>query len=306
VLRTLLGRGALRWLFAPATDTVPRAQVAAAVFLRVLLGLLWLYNAGWKRPPDFGEDDGRGLYRFTSMAVSDPVFPPYSWVVEHLVLPNIVVFGWAVLIVESALAVMLLTGAWVRLAGALGVAQSLAIALSVAYAPHEWPWAYWLMIGAHVLILFSSAGRGFAVDAVRSGVSAARGLGQVWGAIAVVVGACSVLASADDPGAARGAGFMSADMQLGLGRFNLYGGLALILAGALLVVAARGGTAVLGWAAAAVAVAAGLSLYAQAGFTDTFLGGTATSGAFLMSVAVVAVAVALRASRRAGLASSLR
>lgn len=279
-----------RWLFAPATDDVRREQALAAVFLRVLLGLMWLYNVAWKRPPDFGEDADSGLYHFTSFAVSHPVLPPFSWVVEQVVLPNIAIFGWGVLIVETALAVMLLTGAWVRVAAALGVAQSLAICLSVAFAPHEWPWAYWLMIGAHVVVLFSSAGRVFAVDAVRSGGST-RNLGQIWGAIAVVLGAVSVLRSAGDPLDPRGPGLLSTDLSLSLGEYNLAGGLALVLAGGLLLASARGGTVLLGRAAAVVGVVAALSLSAQIGFTDPFLGGTATSAAFLLSIAVVALAI---------------
>ncbi|MFG2972526.1 hypothetical protein ACGFYY_05925 [Streptomyces sp. NPDC048331] len=285
-------RTLIRWLLAPATDEVRREQAAGAAFLRVLLGLMWLYNVEWKRPPDFGRDTGGGLFHFTSLAVSHPVFPPYSWIVEHLVLPNMVVFGWAVLIVETALAVMLLTGAWVRVAAALGVAQSLAIALSVASAPGEWPWAYWLMIGAHVAVLFSSAGRVLAVDAVRSGTAPARNLGQFWGVLAVVVGAYSVLNSAGDPGTTRGSGLTSTGLAVGLGSYNLFGGLVLLLAGVLLLVAARGHIALLGWAAAGVGGAAALSLYAQIGFSGPFLGGTATSAAFLLSLAVVAAMVA--------------
>jgi hypothetical protein len=277
-----------RWLFAPATDVVRREQAVAAVFLRVLLGLMWLYNVAWKRPPDFGEDADRGLFHF----------PPYSWIVEHAVLPNIEIFGWGVLIAETALAVMLLTGAWVRLAGALGVAQSLAIGLSVAYGPNEWPWAYWLMIGAHVVILFSSAGRVFAVDAVRSGVGSARNLGQVWGAVAVVAGAVTVVGSAgEDALAARGYVLGSSEPSLSLGQYNLVGGLVLVAVGVLVLVGARGHLAFLGWTAAVVGVAAAVSLYAQIGFSDPFLGGTATSAAFLLSLAVVAVTVAGAAGR---------
>ncbi|MHC0430960.1 Rv1678 family membrane protein [Streptomyces sp. O3] len=282
----------VRWLLAPATDEVRREQACAAAFLRVLLGLMWLYNVAWKRPPDFGEDADRGLFHFTSFAVSDPVLPPYSWVVEHAVLPNMAVFGWLVLLAETALAVLLLTGAWVRAAAALGVAQSLAIGFSVAFAPHEWTWSYWLMIGAHLVILFSSAGRVFAVDAVRSGTGSARTLGQVWGAVAVAVGVFSAVASADEPLARVGSGLTSTDWSLGLGRYNLVGGLVLVLVGVLTLVAARTRTGVLGWAAAALGVAAAVSLYAQIGFSDPLLGGNATSAAFLLSVALVAATVA--------------
>ncbi|WP_420903393.1 Rv1678 family membrane protein [Streptomyces boncukensis] len=285
-------RTSARWLLAPAADDVPRPQAAGAALLRVLLGAMWLYNVAWKRPPDFGEDTDKGLFHFTSFAVSDPVFPPYSWVVEHGVLPRIEVFGWAVLLVETALAVLLLTGAWVRLAGLLGVAQSLAIGLSVAYAPHEWPWAYWLMAGAHVAILFSSAGRVFAVDAVRSRAASARILGLVWGAVAVVAGAVTVgYTAGDDVLEARGHRLGSTDPSFDLGTYNLVGGLVLLAAGALLLAAARGRPAAAGWGTAGLGLAAAVSLFAQIGFTDPLLGGTATSAAFLLSLAAVGAAV---------------
>ena len=118
---------------------MPRYQVVAAACLRVLLGSLWHYNVSWKQAPDFGQDAGNGLNKFTSDAVSHPVFPPYSWLVEHVVLKAFTPFGWLVLIAETTLAVLLLTGTWVRLAAAIGVAQSVAIALSVAFVPNEWP-----------------------------------------------------------------------------------------------------------------------------------------------------------------------
>jgi len=292
------GLAPLRWLLAPAADPVPRQQAVAAAFLRILLGLMWLYNVSWKRPPDFGEDTNTGLYKFTAFAVNDPVFPPYSWIVEHAVLPNIEVFGWGVLIAETALAVLLLTGAWVRLAALLGIAQSLAIGLSVAYGPHEWPWAYWLMIGGHVVILFSSAGRVFAVDAVRSRTGSARGLGLVWGAVAVIAGAVTVAGTAgDDPLDPRGYVLGSSDPSLSLGAYNLVGGLVLLVGGALVLVATLGRLAFLGWAAAVVGVGAALSLYAQIGFTEPSLGGNATSAAFLLTLAVVAGTVAAAPGR---------
>ncbi len=87
----------LRWLVSPAVDKVPNGHARAAAALRVVLGLMWLYNVSWKRAPDFGQDAGNGLFKLTSYAVSHPVLPPYSWIVEHLVLPHFQVFGWVVL-----------------------------------------------------------------------------------------------------------------------------------------------------------------------------------------------------------------
>jgi hypothetical protein len=144
------------------------------------------------------------------------------------------------------------------------------------------------MIGAHVVVLFSSAGRVFAVDAVRAGTGSARSLGQIWGAIAVITGAYSAIRSAGDPLNPRGEGLSSADLSLGLGDYNLAGGVVLALAGGLLLLAARGGNALAGRVAAVVAAAAGLTLYVQVGFNDPLLGGNETSAAFLLTVALVA------------------
>jgi len=278
---------AARWLIAPATDEMPRAQAIGATALRILVGLMWLYNVSWKRAPDFGEEAGNGLFKFTSYAVSDPVFPPFSWVVENVVLPNFALFGWGVLVAETALAVLLLTGAWVRVAAAVGLAQSVAIAMSVAFAPHEWPWSYWLMIGAHGLLLVSTAGRVLAVDAVRTGAPA-RMLGQVWGLLSVIVGLISVVWSLDDPMAERGPGLRSTDLSISLGEYNLVGGLVLMTVGAMLLVSVRGGSRRMAQVAAVLAVLAGLSLHAQLGFSDPVLGGSTTSAAFFFAAALVA------------------
>jgi len=58
----------------------------------------------------FGQDAGNGPYTFNSYAVSHPDFLPHSWLVEHVVLA-FTPFGWLVLMAETTLAVLLLTGA---------------------------------------------------------------------------------------------------------------------------------------------------------------------------------------------------
>ncbi|MEO5653286.1 MAG: hypothetical protein ABIN79_09645 [Marmoricola sp.] len=279
------------WLFAPATDASARGHQAGMTFLRILLGLMWLYNVSWKRAPDFGQDSGNGLFKFTSYAVSDPVFPPYSWIVEHVVLNVFTPFGWLVLAAETTLAVLLLTGAWVRLAALIGVAQSVAIALSVAYAPHEWPWSYWLMIGAHVALLVTASGCAVGVDGVRARLESMPLLGQVWGGLSVVLGLISIVGSIGDPLAKRGNGLVSSDLSISLGNYNLLGGVVLLVAGALVVFSARGGSPRAAQGAAALAVLAALSLYAQLGFSDPILGGTPTSAAFLLALALVGAVV---------------
>lgn len=134
--------------------------------VRILIGLLWLQNSGWKTPPDFGRAAGRGLYKFTEFAVTHEVFAPFAWVVRTFVLPNFTFFGWMTLIVEASLGAFLLLGLGTRFWALVGIAQSTAIGLSVLNAPHEWSWSYYLMIAAHVAILATAAGRTFGLDGV--------------------------------------------------------------------------------------------------------------------------------------------
>jgi len=281
-------RKPLGWVVNPTPEVNARAQSVALAVLRILLGLMWLYNVAWKRAPDFGQDAGNGLYKFTVYAVDYPVLAPYAWVTEHLVLPVFPAFGWVVLLAETALAVMLLTGSYVRLAALIGLAQSIAIGLSVAYAPEEWPWAYFLMAGGHVVLICAAAGRVLGTDGVRAGTTSARTLGQVWAVFAILVGAISLLRSVGDPFAARGPTLGDSDPSLSLGAYNLVGSLVLVLIGLLLLVGILTGGSRLFQASAALGVLAAVSLHVQLGFTDPILGGNPSSAAVYLSVALVA------------------
>lgn len=152
-------------------DRTPDAMLASVwsartmAVVRIAVGVLWLTNVNWKMPPTFGEGGG-GLYGYTRHAVDNPVFQPFSWLVEHLVLPNFVAFGWTVLLMESLLGAFLLLGLATRLWAAIGVVQSVAITLSVAQTPPEWPWSYYLMIAANLSVWATAAGRSWGLDAL--------------------------------------------------------------------------------------------------------------------------------------------
>ena len=281
--------GALTWVRAPAVEP-GRAGDVGFLVLRVTLGLMWFYNVAWKRAPDFGREAGNGLYKFTSYAVEYPVLPPYAWLVENVVLPAIVPFGYLVLVAETTAAVLLLTGTWVRIGALVGLAQSVAIALSVLYAPEEWPWSYWLMIAGHVAVLLGASARRGSLDAARAEGRAPVRQAWVWAALAVVAGLYSVVRSLGDPFAARGPGLLDSGVSLSLGQYNLLGGLVLLILAGLVLVAARG-TRAAGLAAAGLGVLAAVSLHAQLGFTDPLLGGTPSSAAAYLCLALVATAL---------------
>lgn len=126
---------------------------------RVGVAFLWIDNTSWKVPPDFGEDGGGGLYRWTLLGVEHQVLAPWAWFVEHVVVPNFTLFGWAVLAIEASLGAFLLIGLCTRLFALLGIVQTLAITFSVLNAPHEWYWAYLLMLLVHLMLFATAAGR---------------------------------------------------------------------------------------------------------------------------------------------------
>jgi hypothetical protein len=112
---------------------------------------------------------------------------------------NFTVFGWLVFVVETLLAVLLLTGTAVRLAALIGIGQSLAIGLSVAEAPNEWPWAYAMMAGIHLVLLLAPSAQYAAVDAVRAAARTgnappiARRLLGGWGVVLAVLAVLAAL-----------------------------------------------------------------------------------------------------------------
>ena len=142
----------------------PTRAVLAAV--RIAVGLMWLQNVNWKRPPDFGQAAHNGLYQYTSDAVKHPVLGAFSWLVQNVIFPNFVLFGWGVLIAEFCLGAFLLVGFLTRFWATIGILQTIAITLSVLNTPGEWQWSYYLMFAAQFVILGTAAGRIAGVDGV--------------------------------------------------------------------------------------------------------------------------------------------
>jgi thiosulfate dehydrogenase [quinone] large subunit len=136
--------------------------------VRVTVAWLWIENLSWKRPPEFGNrsDPPDGLYQWTLYGVQNEVFAPWAWFVEHIVLPNFVVFAWLTFLVEGCLGAFLLVGLATRFWALVGMAQSFAIIFSVLRTPNEWFWAYILMVVAHLALFAVAAGRAYGVDGV--------------------------------------------------------------------------------------------------------------------------------------------
>jgi len=294
-MATASPRRAVDLVLSPTPPPARASGIGLAV-LRILAGLLWLGQVWWKLPPDFGEDRRTGLWFWTHLAVDHPVFPPYSWLVEHLVLTNFTAFGWLVLVVETLLPVLLLTGTAVRLAALIGIGQSLAIGLSVAEAPNEWPWTYAMMIGIHLVLLLGPSAQYAAVDAVRAARATAnaapmaRRLLGGWGVVLAVIGIVAAVKSLGEEFLApRGQGVGYPPLQLFLGDYNLLAALVLLVVAVLMLAAGLLRVHLLALAAAIVAAVAALSIYVQLGRTEVWLGGNPSTAAVFVCAAVIAI-----------------
>lgn len=145
-------------LLSLANDRFARGAVLIG---RLVIAFLWIQNVRWKVPPDFG-----ALAAFTGFAIDHPVFPPYTAIVENLILPNIGFFGWIVILAESAIGAFLLVGLFTRFWGLIAAGQSFVIFLSVGLTPEEWPWSYYLMTVGSLLLAGIAAGRVWGLDAL--------------------------------------------------------------------------------------------------------------------------------------------
>lgn len=282
----------VRWLFAPAVGDGARGSAVVWTVVRLMVGVMWLYNVAWKVPPSFG-----GLKGYTSDAVSHPVFAPYTWIVQHLVLPNFVPFAFGVVIFETLLAVAMLSGSYVRLAAVIGAAQSLAIGLSAARAPGEWPWSYFLMVLVHLALLVGAPGRLLAFDAIRARRNRGTGLARFFGVLSALLGVWAIATGLGTSATGKGTNLQLTGLEFGFGLYNLLGGIVLLLVGLILLGWSFSHRRWLAAAASLIAVAAALLLRVQIGFGTPLLGGDGSSAAYFFTLAAIGAGLSGRASR---------
>lgn len=152
----------------PPSALERRAAGLGGLVLRLVVGFAFLHEAAWKRPPDFGRANESGLWEWSNFAVDYPVFVPYSWLVENVVQPNFILFGWSVFFLEAAIGGLLIVGLFTRAIATAGTMMSLAITFSVLNQPviPEWEIAYYLLIAANVALVGIAAGRSYGLDGV--------------------------------------------------------------------------------------------------------------------------------------------
>jgi thiosulfate dehydrogenase (quinone) large subunit len=134
------------------------------VFLRVLMGVLWLVNLAWKLPPDFGRNDPRGLLYSFRQAEHYAVTEPLRHFMADVVIPHFSIFGWQVFLVEAVAGVCLLLGWHTRIGAVIGLLQSIAITALTARAPNQWFWGFALFAAVSLVLAVVPANLRLSLD----------------------------------------------------------------------------------------------------------------------------------------------
>jgi len=150
--------GPLGWLQA----TAPLWPLGLA---RLLYGVLWWQQSGWKVPSDdFGRRSGGGLWYWVQEEIQYPTVLAYRDFLVHVMIPHWTLFGWMTLITETFIAVTLILGLFTRLGSVVAIGMAANITIGILNVPHEWGWTYIMLIMFPAVFLFTDAGRTFGVD----------------------------------------------------------------------------------------------------------------------------------------------
>ena len=151
-------RGLAGWLRA----TAPLWPLGLA---RILYGVLWWQQSKWKVPSDdFGRRSGGGLWYWVHQEIQFPTVPAYRDFLVNVMIPHWSFFGWMTLITETFIAVTLILGLFTRLGSLVALGMAANITLGILSVPHEWGWAYTMLIVLAALFLLTGAGRSFGID----------------------------------------------------------------------------------------------------------------------------------------------
>jgi thiosulfate dehydrogenase [quinone] large subunit len=165
-----------------------RAAGLTLALLRIGYGLVWLKEATWKKPPDFGMRAGDGLWYWTNQMLTYSLAAPHKYFVEHVVIPNFILFGYLTLATELFIGVTMVLGGLTRLGALMALLMAMNITTGLIRHPAEWPPAYLMLIGYSILFLSFRAGRVMGLDAlIAPKLEDARGRGLITRAIAFLV-----------------------------------------------------------------------------------------------------------------------
>jgi len=129
--------------------------------VRGVVGLMWWQQSLWKVPPYF-----EGLRHWTEEMVKNTAFPIQARLIEGIVLPNFVPFGYLIYSIEVAIGISLILGLFVRASATVGALLILNIYFGLYRSEAEWPWTYAFLVLLMVLFVVERYGRSLGADAL--------------------------------------------------------------------------------------------------------------------------------------------
>lgn len=142
---------------APITLTGRSLIILALV--RIFVGYLWFQQLFWKLPPDFA-----GLHRYVVREGLYTFVPGYSWIIQHIFLPNFILLGAGTWTAELLVSISLLLGVFSRFGALLATLLAVQLYVGLAVAPGEWYWTYGMLVLLGIAIAAIPAGRRLGID----------------------------------------------------------------------------------------------------------------------------------------------
>ncbi len=150
----------------------PPAPLKTIALTRIATGFLFLLFGEYKiASPAFAHG---GFQQYLQGYIQGEAVSFYRPILEHIVLPHAVFFGYAVGVLELAIAASLIFGLWVRAMSIVGALFMLNLLLASWWAPGHGV-AFWRYFGAELdtipltflflIFLASDAGRTWGYDA---------------------------------------------------------------------------------------------------------------------------------------------
>lgn len=139
--------------------TLSEGSLFMLALVRLFVGLLWFQQLFWKMPPGF-----TGLRRYVVEEGQYTFLPGYSFIIQHILLPNFLLLGAFTWIAELVVALCLLFGVFSRFGALLATLLALQLYVGLAYAPGEWYWTYGMLVLLGIALAAVPAGRRLGVD----------------------------------------------------------------------------------------------------------------------------------------------
>lgn len=142
-----------------APITLSERSMFGIALLRITVGYLWFQQLFWKLPPDFA-----GLHSYVVREGMYTFLPGYSYIIQHIFLPNFILLGAFTWTAELLVGISLMFGVFSRLGALLAALLSVQLYIGLAYAPGEWYWTYGMLVLLGLLLAMVPAGRRLGVD----------------------------------------------------------------------------------------------------------------------------------------------